>query len=181
MFKTWLKKYSLPVLLCLSIAVLLVSQMPPKECILCTEAPHHAPCLLNLSTGEIGELTVYDTNPFNSKTLSDEQTTGTFSFLHCAGLIGYRDTACELCRFDIPCDADKYEPSYFCRRCRNALASYRNHAFVLVDTFEAGEPLILPISKSVTYEMRCYRISAVYSNEHDRYELTVSGTLILPE
>lgn len=180
MFKTWLKKYSLPVLLCLSIAVRLVSQMPPKECVLCTAAPHHAPCLLNLSTGEIGELTVYDTNPFNSKTLSDEQTTGTFSFLHCVGLIGYRDTACELCRFDIPCDADKYEPSYFCSRCRNALASYRDHAFVLVDTFEAGNPLVLPISKSVTYEMRCYRISAVYNNEHNRYEITVSGTLNLP-
>lgn len=180
MLKIWLKKYNIPILVLSLLLAFLITALPPKQCVLCMEHPYHAPALLNLSTGEIGELTVYDTNPFNSKTLSDKQTTGTFSFLHCAGLIGYRDTACELCRFDIPCDADTYEPSYFCRRCKSALASYRDHAFVLVDTFEAGEPLILPISESVTYEMRCYRICAVCNNEHNRYELTVSGTLNLP-
>lgn len=82
MFKTWLRKYSLPILVIVSIAILLISLIPPKECVLCTEAPHHAPCLLNLSTGEIEELTVYDPHQVNSKILSEEQTTGTFSFLH---------------------------------------------------------------------------------------------------
>lgn len=180
MFKTWLRKYSLPILVIVSIAILLISLIPQKECVLCTEAPHHAPCLLNLSTGEIGELTVYDTNPFNNKTLSDEQTTGTFSFLHCAGLIGYRDTACQLCRFDIPCDADKFKASHFCSDCRNLLVSFKGHAFVLVDIFYAGKPLILPIKESVTYEIRCYRISTTYNFERSRYELTVQGMLNLP-
>lgn len=180
MFKILLKKCSLPVLLCLSIAVLLVSQIPPKECVLCTEAPHHAPCLLNLSTGEIGELTVYDPHPADGKMLSVEQMTGTFSFLHCAGLTGYRDTACELCHFDIPIDANKYDASHFYLDCRSLLASYKNHAFVLVDTFDEGSPLILPIKESVTYELRSYRISAIYNTERSRYELTVQGMLNLP-
>ncbi len=174
MFKTWLKKYSLPILVCVTLAVLLISRIPPKECVLCTEPPHHAPCLLNLATGEIGELTVYDTH---GKLLSEEQMTGTFSFLHRAGLTGYRDTACELCHFDIPEDADKYSPAHFCTDCRKLLASCKNHAFVIVDIFDVGSPLILPIEESVTYELRCYRISTVYNSERSRFELTVRGIL----
>ena len=177
MFKTWLKKYSLVFLIFLSISVLIICKLPSKECVLCTEPPHHAPCLLNLTTGEMGELTVYDPHPVDSKQLSNEQTTGTFSFLYCAGLTGYRDTACELCHFDIPVDADKYNPSHFCSDCRRLLASYKNHAFVLVDTFNDGSPTILPITESVIYELRFYRISTEYNPERSRYELTVNGTL----
>ena len=180
MCKTWLKKYSLPIFACLFLVVLLISTIPPKECVLCTEPPHHAPCLLNLSTGEMDELTVYDPHPTNSKALSEKQTTGTFSFLHCAGLTGYRDTACELCHFDIPIDTDKYNASHFCSDCRNLLASFKDHAFVLVDTFDAVNPLILPIKESVIYEIRYYRISTEHNTECDRYELTVQGTLNLP-
>lgn len=177
MFKTSLKKYSLPILICVTLVFLLISQIPPKECILCTEPPHHAPCLLNLATGEMGELTVYDSHPADGKMLSDEQMTGTFSFLYCAGLTGYRDTACELCHFDIPIGADKYNPSHFCSDCRTLLASYKGHSFILVDAFDEGSPLILPITESVIYELRCYRISTEYNPERIRYELTVNGTL----
>ena len=158
-----------------------IPQMPPKECVLCTEPPHHALYLLNLSTGEIGELTVYDSHPVNSKELSVEQTTGTFNFLHCAGLIGYRDTACELCHCDISIDADKYKASHFRVDCRILLAAFKDHGFVLVDTFDGGTPLILPIKESVTYEIRCYRISTDQNPERNRYELTVHGMLNLPE
>ena len=176
MFKTSLKKYSLPLLVFVTLAVLLISRMPPKECVLCTEPPHHAPCLLNLATGEMGELTVYDTH---GKLLSEEQMTGTFSYLHCAELTGYRDTACELCHFDIPVDADKYNPAHFCSDCRKLLASYKNQAFVIVDTFDKSSPLILPLEESVTYELRCYRVSTVYNVERSRYELNVQGLLNL--
>lgn len=180
MFKTWLKKYSLVFLVFLSISVLIICKLSSKECVLCTEPPHHAPCLLNLATGEMGELTVYDSHPADGKMLSDEQMTGTFSFLYCAGLTGYRDTACELCHFDIPVNIDKYNPFHFCNDCRSLLASYKNHAFVLVDTFDEGSPLILPINDSVIYELRSYRISAIYNTDRSRYELSVYGTLNFP-
>lgn len=174
MFKIWLKKYSLIVFICISIAVVIIGLLPPRECVLCTEPPHHAPYLLNLATGEIGELTVYDTH---GNLLFEEQMTGTFSFLHCAGLTGYCDTTSELCHFDIPVGADKYNPAHFCTDCRKLLGSFKNHAYVLVDTFVKGSPLILPITESVTYELRCYRISTAYNKERSRYELTVNGTL----
>lgn len=125
-------------------------------------------------------MTVYDPHPANGKMLSEEQMTGTFSFLHCAGLTGYRDTACELCYFDIPVDADIYNPDHFCSDCRGLLASYKNYAFLIVDIFDEASPWILPIEESVTYELRCYRVSTVYNVEHNRYELTVQGMLNLP-
>lgn len=180
MFKTLLKKYSLVFLIFLSISVLIICKLPPKECVLCTEPPHHAPCLLNLATGEIGELTVYDPQLVDRKQLSKDQKTGTFSFLYCAGLTGYRDTACELCHFDIPVDANKYNPSHFCADCRILLASFKNYAYVLVDSFNDSSPLILPITESVTYELRCYRIFTAYNEERSRYELTVQDMLNLP-
>lgn len=176
MFKIWLKRYSVPILALSLLLVFLITNLPPKQCVLCSEHPYHAPALLNLSTGEIGELTVYDPHPVKGKALSDEQTTGTFSFLHCAGLIGYRDTANQVCSIDIPMDAKRYDPSHFCAACRKRLSSYTDFGFVIVDTYESENPIILPITDTVKYELRCYSISAVENSERNTYELTVLGS-----
>lgn len=180
MFKTWLKKYSIPILVLLLLLASVIGNLPPEQCVLCMDYPYHAPALLNLSTGEIGELTVYDPHPVKRKELSVEQTTGTFSFLYCAGLIGYRDTANRLCNIDIPIDSDKYDPSHFCATCRKRLSSYIDFGFVIVDTYESGDPVILPITDAIKYELRCYSISAVKNFERNTYELTVVGLLESP-
>lgn len=180
MLKTWLKKYSIPILGLLFLLTFMIGNLPPEECVLCMEHPYHAPALLNLATGEMGELTVYDPHPVNGKMLSEEQTTGTFSFLHCAGLIGYRNTANHLCSIDIPIDSNTYNPSHFCLSCRERLSSYADFGYVIVDTYKSGDPVILPITDSVKYELRCYSISAVENLERNTYELTVVGLLESP-
>lgn len=81
----------------------LVLTPEPEICALCGSGiPYHAPVLVNLSTGEIGEMRVYDPDPRHRYELEEEQSTGTFSFLHIAGLTGYRDTCNHSCCVTLP-------------------------------------------------------------------------------
>ena len=50
----------------------------PEICALCGGGiPYHAPVLVNLSTGEAGEIRVYDPDPRHRYELAEEQSTGT--------------------------------------------------------------------------------------------------------
>ena len=55
----------------------------PEQCALCGEGmPYHAPCLINLSTGQLGELKVYDSHPSLLGEIApmEMQHTGTLDF-----------------------------------------------------------------------------------------------------
>ena len=43
------------------------------ECVLCTAFPRHAPCLVDLNSGEILELNIYQPHHTKAAELSDEQ------------------------------------------------------------------------------------------------------------
>ena len=75
---------------------------------MCANLPHHAPCIINLNTGELLEL-------------AEEQLGGTFSFVRGAGVEGYRLGA-ESITIKIPVKADRLDQQYFCNTCRELLA-----------------------------------------------------------
>lgn len=91
--KTWLKRISLPLLI---IAILLIRDVvtppDPGDCSICGHLKCHAPCILNLATGEIGELGLYQPNFQEVGEIAEEQTGGTFSFIYPVGLQGIRLT-----------------------------------------------------------------------------------------
>ena len=65
-----------------SIANSLANSPEPEICALCgngSGTSYHAPVLVNLSTGEIGELRVYNPDPHHRNEIAKEQSTGTFS------------------------------------------------------------------------------------------------------
>lgn len=69
----------------------------PENCALCAfkeDGIRHAPVLLDLSTGAIGEMRINKSNE-SGEVLDDVSTQhgGTFGFVLCAGLTGWRDTA----------------------------------------------------------------------------------------
>ena len=54
-----MKKYIFPVIAVILILICLITILPapnPKCCAICESIPCHAPCLVNLETGEVGEL-----------------------------------------------------------------------------------------------------------------------------
>lgn len=110
----WCNRWWKAILVCLLAmeACLLVFPMyqdvpEPETCALCGGFRYHAPCLVRLDTGEVGELRVYDPDPTQQGEISDRQQTGTFSFLHCAGLLGTRDTCSHTSSVDLTEKAGK--------------------------------------------------------------------------
>ncbi len=139
------------------------------ECCLCNSAPLHAPALVNLSTGEILELTVYDTDPFRPGELAEEQLTGTFSFIRGAGVSGYRESG-KYVKATVTLEGSQINKRSFCRECRQLLAGCKGYA--LVDIYDPCQPVAYPVSER-NFELRCYKIDIVETE--NKFTITVKG------
>ena len=74
-----MKKYIFPVIAVIPILICMITILPapnPKRCAICESIPYHAPALVNLATGEVGELTVYEPHPFKVAELNPYQKVG---------------------------------------------------------------------------------------------------------
>ena len=130
---------------------------------MCANLPHHAPCIINLNTGELLEL-------------AEEQLGGTFSFVRGAGVEGYRLGA-ESITIKIPVKADRLDKQYFFNNCRELLADYRNQGYALVDLKDTTNPVIYSIATGLAISFRCYNILANEAIEGEQYKISVIGTL----
>lgn len=88
--KTWRKRISILLLVIVAILAIwdVIAPPDPEECSICGHLKCHAPCILNLATGEIGELELYQPNLQKVGEVAEEQAGGTFSFICPAGLWG---------------------------------------------------------------------------------------------
>lgn len=148
----------------------------PERCSLCDDLSRHAPCIINLSTGEKLELDVYEPHPFLVGEIAEEQRGGYFSFVRGAGVEGYKLGA-ESVTITIPAKADKMEQQFFCNACRELLADHTNNGYVLVDLKDTDAPVIYGIVVDASYSFRCYDITIQKLVEDKKYEITVTGTL----
>lgn len=147
----------------------------PERCSLCDDLSRHAPCIINLSTGEKLELEIYDPHPSLVGEIAEEQRGGYFSFVHGAGVEGYKLGA-ESVSVKIPIKSDKMDQQYFCNACRELLADYVKQGYVLVDLKEVEKPLVYGIEDGVSLSMRCYDISITLLPDVDKYEIVIIGT-----
>ena len=148
----------------------------PERCSLCDDLSRHAPCIINLSTGEKLELDVYEPHPFRVGEIAEEQRGGYFSFVWGAGVEGYKLGA-ESVTITIPVKADRLDQQYFCNHCRNLLADYKNQGYALVDLKDSKCPVIYAINDGMKATFRCYKISVQEIKEDRKYEITIIGTL----
>lgn len=175
-----MKKYVILIIFVTLILVFVSAILPtpnPQYCTICDSIPYHAPCLVNLATGEMGELTVYEPHPFKVAELNDYQKSGTFCFLPVVGLIGYRDTANWETHIAIPTEENEYEEKYFCKSCRELLVNCINQGYVLVDLRKPQNPIIYAINEACQVSFRCYQICVVETKEEGKYEIIVTGML----
>lgn len=104
----------------------------PDSCVLCElEYPCHAPCLLNLSTGELLEMRVYDPAlSITGKLNIVEDGTAEITFGDCADLL--RDTSSKTCTALIFSEKGYMNPEYFCSDCRWLLGSASMKGFIIL-------------------------------------------------
>lgn len=151
----------------------------PEQCALCGEGiPYHAPCLLDLSTGQLGELTVYTNHSTRPGELAppEMQQTGALNFQTCAGLLSVRDTCTYTCKVTLPAKRQRMDPSLFCMGCRLLLAGSGSEGYAIIDLYDPPYLRVYPICKGDRTEIRDYRVT-VTGGEEGALDVCVAGRL----
>lgn len=176
--KTWLKRISIQLLAIIAILIIWNRVAPPDSdnCSICGHLKCHAPCILNLATGEIGELELYQPHFQKVGEIAEEQTGGTFSLIYTAGLPGIRLTDPWYIEVDLPMEGERKNLTFFCLSCRELLSKYKK-GYILLDLYDLENPKLFNIEPGKVYEMRCYRIEVSEGSDERILNLRVDGTL----
>ena len=146
----------------------------PFPCCLCNATRHHAPCLVDLETGTVTELSVYDPHPYLTGELAEEQsTTGTFSFVTCGEAQGYRNTTQKKVEITVP-DADLTGQALLCAECKKRYSIDTENRYILMDLYEKEKALCIPMIAQA-FSIRCYEVTI--SNYEGGMTITINGTI----
>ena len=148
----------------------------PDRCSVCDYIPSHAPCLVNLNTGEVGEIALYEPHHTLVGEIAEEQRGGYFRFMSVAGLQGYLDACVPEAHVTVQDGVEKYEEKYFCSTCRELLEAYAQCGYVLADLRNPETPTLYPVDAGTEFEVRCYKVSVIKDAEGE-LDITVLGTI----
>jgi len=176
--KTWQIIASVFCLLTIAIISVVNAAGPvdSQDCSICGHLKCHAPCILNLATGEMGELELYMPHDQQVGEIAEDQSGGTFAFISAAGLQGIKLTDPWYIELEVPMVGNKKRISHYCDNCREHLEDYQS-GFVLLDIYDLNNPIIYRIEDGASYEMRCYKIEISANQEDQNYLLCVDGML----
>lgn len=168
------------IILCIALLVTLSAcwtnqNRGPEKCSLCDNLSCHAPCIINLITGEILELSVYEPHPFTAGELAKEQRTGYFSFIQGAGISGHK-LGGKSVTVTIPTKSKGLSRQYFCTTCLDLLASYATQGYVLADLKNPKNPIIYSICEGSSFSFRCYDITVQKHKDTKEFVVTIIGT-----
>lgn len=132
----------------------------PEKCSLCEVGiNYHAPCLINVSSGEFAELAVYEPHPEIIGEVSDEIQTGFISFNYGAGTNIVRNPGTETCKATLPKELDVLNASYFCYECRRRIADMAYEGYVLADMYDLENIDLYKVVDGATYTIRDYLVT----------------------
>ena len=174
--KMWQKKVSLILAVAIVVSAALIISQGQRVCCVCSSFRYHAPCLIDLETGEIKELDLYFPHETLVAELSDPQPErGTFSFVSIGNISGTKQTAPE--RVDLHIPDDKTFFSTLCRDCRKQLPSGYTSRYVFADLYGMEEKILIPIEADVAFSLRCYDVTIQTNTEKSGVSVVIQGTL----
>lgn len=128
----------------------------PAPCAICgTGMVYHAPCLVDVSTGEMGELRIYDYDMPGQ--VAREQAAGFTGLSVCAGCLVIRDPQAQTCRAALPYKEGEVDASRFCKRCRKILEEVST-GYVLLDLLDPESIRAYPVFPGASYSIRDYAV-----------------------
>ncbi len=157
----------------------MVESPEPEICALCRNGKStkiHAPCLINLSTVEVAELSIYEPHPTELGEVSTELKKGFFSYYGVAGANIMCNQESELCRATLPIEIEKISPAYFCYKCRRIISDVDKEGYVLADMYDPEDARVYEIRNGSKYEIRDYLVT-VNKTENKSLEVEVHGLL----
>lgn len=168
-----------------SIALILnivLAIMPPldrkeKACCLCDSFIYHAPCLIDLETGEVVELDLYFPHRTKGAELAEVQPEQyTISFVRCGNTFGLKATAAERVELDVPTTEKTGNPA-LCKECRKLLPTGYLGRYVLADLRDRDAQKLIPVWARTERTIRCYDITMVKNPKKKGVSVIVQGTL----
>ena len=172
--KMWQKIISAVLVVVLIGAAVWYFSQEQKECCLCSSFRFHAPCLVDLETGEMIELDLYFPHETKVAELADPQPEmGTFSFVRLGDVAGTKLTDSKTIELDIP--TDSITNPALCKSCRKQLGGLAVSRYVLADLYSSEDKVIIPITQDLCLDLRCYNVTSKL--EEDVLKLIIQGTL----
>ena len=148
--------------------------LEPSECALCSNnsaAKIHAPCIINLTTGEVAELAVYDQHPTE---VTAEGKKGYTSFYTGAGVVIHQNSDNGYCEASLPQKEEPMDPAYFCYDCRHRIAELDNDGYVIADLYDRENISVFEVSDGAEYRIREYLVT-VNQTDGGGFEIEAHG------
>lgn len=161
----------------LVLAVTTILGLPDSACYLCNASRYHAPCLVDLETGALIELSLYDPHAAISGELAEEQPqVDTFSFVRLGDLIGTKQTGARTIEIEIPLEGTIQTPA-LCETCQKRRPNIYEGRYVLADLYDVEDISLIPITDGEEMIIRCYSISMAMSEDGQHINLVIQGLL----
>lgn len=174
--KMWPKIISAALVVILIVGAVWYLSQEQKECCLCSSFRYHAPCLLDLETGEMIELDLYFPHPTKVAEIAAPQPKmETFSFVVLGDVKGTKLTDSKIIELDVPVSEKTTNPA-LCQNCRKQLDGLLVGRYVLADLYNMEEKTLIPIDKSLSMVLRCYEITS-NKGEDGKLNIVIQGIL----
>ena len=157
----------------------IISTPEPSVCALCRNhagTKVHAPCLINLATGEVAELSVYDPDPTEKGEVSAAAKKGYASFFTGAGAMIQQNPDLENCEATLPQKEEPIDPGHFCYECRRILADLDKNGYVIADMYDPEAVEVYTVWDGAKYEIRDYLV-IVNQKDSGALKIEVHGLL----
>lgn len=131
---------------------------PANSCGLCRAAFYDTPCLIDLKTGDVLELSLDGPSEtgFVGNTAA-QSTVETFSFIRFGGITGAKQTAPGVIDLKVPTTDEVYVPA-LCSKCRGMLQQGYDGRYALADM---ASKVLIPFIASTETTIEGYEITTV--------------------
>ena len=150
--------------------------LDPAECVLCDAFPRHAPCLVDLNSGELCELEIYQPHHTKVAELSDEQYGGYMSLISFGEISGILLGANRV-ELEAQAKTSGMLCSLFCKDCRELLKANKCQGYILADLRNPKTPAVWKIAEGTSFSVRCYDVEISKSDEAGELKIIMTGTL----
>ena len=174
--KMWQRSLSLLLIVAI-ISLLGCTTQDQKECCICNSFRYHAPCLVDLETGEMIELALYEPHATKVGELAEDQPEiDTFSFVRLGNVTGTKLTDSKIIEIEVPC-ADTTRNPALCKDCRELLQEEYTGRYALADLYNMESKMLIPIEDSTEMVLRCYEVTMSQNEKKDSIAVVIQGIL----
>lgn len=153
----------------------------PDSCSVCGEGVRYqAPVLVNLNTGIVREMEIYDRDPRQPWEVAEEEQQRwddwVFTFIDGNATMSWSSED-HTNIAHIGAKFGKFDPTHFCHNCRALLAETSDKGYALLDLYDLADIQAFVVEAGVEYAIRDYTVSIYKDKENGELSVEVIGHL----